>query len=155
MLAQARHVDALARLRLALLDETGGPLPAGERADLLRDNAAFYRSHLAAGDWWSWVVEFDGEVGAVGTLALWRRPPYPGNPGGRDAYLLNMYTAPAYRGRGAARSIVLAALAQARSLGVRKVVLHATEAGRPLYLRHGFTPSSQYMELSLTDAPAP
>ncbi|MBL8361933.1 MAG: GNAT family N-acetyltransferase [Rubrivivax sp.] len=146
--ATADHVAALARLRVALLEETGAALDAAERAALLRDNEAFYAGRLAAPDWRSWVALFEGEVGAVGTMALWPRPPYPGNPAGLDAYLLNMYTAPARRGRGAATAILGAALDWARGQGARKVVLHATDDGRRLYARHGFVASAQYMELA-------
>lgn len=143
----------MARLRVALLEETGDALSAPERQLLLRANEDFYRGTLGSQAWQSWVAEFGAngrtEVGAVGTLALWERPPYPGNPAGLDAYLLNMYTLPAYRGRGAARAIVQAVVHTARERGVGKVVLHATEAGRPIYAEAGFVASMAYMELSL------
>jgi len=148
----ADHLVALARLRVALLEETGAVLDTGERAALLRDNEAFYAGRLVSPDWRSWVALFDGEVGAVGTMALWLRPPYPGNPAGIDAYLLNMYTVPARRGQGAATAILAAALDWARQQGARKVVLHATDEGRRIYARHGFAPSAQYMELALPGA---
>lgn len=136
-------------MRLALLEETGDPLAAPERMALLRSNEAFFEANLASPSWSSWVVEFSGRVGAVGTLAYWDRPPYTGNPEGKDAYLLNMYTAPPFRGRGAATAILAAALEEARSRGVRKLVLHATEAGRRLYVEAGFLASAAYMELAM------
>lgn len=148
--AEARDVPALARLRLALLEETGTPLAPAERAALLAGNEAFHREHLASPQWANWVGEAPGgEVVAIGMLALFLRPPYPGNPEGRDAYLLNMYTQPAHRGRGVASAIVQAALAQARAWGARKIVLHATEAGRRRYRAVGFEDSAAYMELRL------
>ncbi len=140
---------ALARLRMALLEETGGPLDTAEHAALLQSNEAFFRAHMADPAWNHWCVEHAGDMVAVGTLVILERPPYPGNPEGLDAYLLNIYTVPAFRGRGAANVVVAAALAHAQARGVRKLILHATEAGRPMYEKLGFLASSAYMELQL------
>jgi GNAT superfamily N-acetyltransferase len=114
----------------------------------------FFQRSLDSADWQTWVAEAPGSPApvAIGTMALWLRPPYPGNPGGLDAYLLNMYTAPAQRGQGAARGIVAAALEWARQRGVPKVVLHATAQGRALYEAFGFTGSAAYMECRLEPA---
>lgn len=146
------HVPAIANLRLALLQETGGPLPADEQQNLLRLNEAFFRSQLGTPQWQDWVAVREGQVCGIGALAFLLRPPYSGNPLGLDAYLLNMYTAPAFRGVGVARAILDAALQDAHARGVRKVILHATEAGRRLYLKLGFQPSLAYMELALEGA---
>jgi GNAT superfamily N-acetyltransferase len=90
-----------------------------------------------------------GQAVAVGSMSFFVRPPYPGNPEGKDAYFLNMYTRPEFRGQKAADLVLKAAVAQAAERGVRKIILHATEAGRPMYLKAGFKPSSAYMELVL------
>lgn len=150
--AQASHVADLARLRMALLEETGGALPEPQRAEMQALNEAFFRQHLHSGTWQDWVAVDGHQVCACGAMAFLQRPPYPGNPQGQDAYLLNMYTAPAWRGQGAARAILEAALADARGRGVRKVILHATEAGRRLYVKLGFLASSAYMEVALEAA---
>jgi GNAT superfamily N-acetyltransferase len=143
---------ALARLRVALLEETGAPLSAQERDEMLRLNEAFFLRHGRSRDWRNWLVEDAGQAVCAGTLAFLLRPPYPGNPQGKDAYFLNMYTLPSHRGRGAARLVLQAAIEHARRRGVRKLVLHATEAGRPLYAKAGFLPSAAYMELSIATA---
>jgi ribosomal protein S18 acetylase RimI-like enzyme len=151
---QARRITlddsaALARMRLALLAETGDPLDAAAHAELLQSNEAFFRRNMDNPAWVHWCVDAGGEMVAVGTLVILERPPYPGNPKGLDAYLLNIYTVPAFRGRGAANAVVVAALAHAQGRGVRKLILHATEAGRPMYEKLGFLASSAYMELQL------
>jgi GNAT superfamily N-acetyltransferase len=148
----ANDVAAVTQLRLALLMETGAATDDGLAIQALCSaTEAFFRRSLSSGEWQTWaaVAPFDGAVVAIGSLALWQRPPYAGNPQGLDAYLLNMYTTPAHRGRGAARDIAEAALAWARQRGVPKLVLHATPAGRVLYQTLGFTASTAYMELSL------
>lgn len=145
----AGDIPVLAGLRLALLEETGGVLGAADRGTLTQANEAFFRENLGSSLWQSWVAEIGGETIAVGTLAFFLRPPYPGNPEGIDAYFLNMYTLPLHRGKGAAGAILQAALACARQRGARKLILHATEAGRPMYAKVGFLASSSYMELAI------
>ncbi len=142
-------IAVLARLRMALLEETDAVLDGSSRTKLLRSNEVFFRKALGSALWQSWLAEMNAKTVAIGTLAFFERPPYPGNPEGIDAYLLNMYTLPAHRGRGAASAILHAALACARERGARKLILHASEAGRPLYTKVGFLASSAYMELAI------
>jgi GNAT superfamily N-acetyltransferase len=150
--ATQAHAPALAELRLALLEETGGVLSQPLRQQMLELNQTFFKAHVQSPAWQDWVAVQDGQVCSAGAMAFLLRPPYPGNPEGKDAYLLNMYTAPAHRGHGLARAIVHRALEDARGRGVRKVILHATEAGRRLYDKIGFLSSTAYMEFALVSA---
>jgi GNAT superfamily N-acetyltransferase len=143
----ADDVATLAIFRVSLLEETGGTLDPDVRESLLSANDAFFRNNLDSHSWKSWCVEVDGGIVAIGTLAFFDRPPYPGNIEGRDAYLLNMFTLPSHRGRGVATAIVKAMLQYAQLQGVRKIVLHATEEGRRIYTTFGFVASAAYMEL--------
>ena len=149
---RADDLAAVTALRLVLLQETG--TTPGDVRPLQQATQDFFQRSLDLPDWQTWVAEAPDCPGpvAIGTMALWLRPPYPGNPSGQDAYLLNMYTAPAHRGQGAARSIVAVALDWARQRGVPKVVLHASAAGRTLYEAFGFTGSAAYMECKLESA---
>jgi GNAT superfamily N-acetyltransferase len=151
-LATEADASTLARLRVALLEETGGALSPHERAEMLRLNEAFFLQNARTQSWCSWLAEVQGQTVAVGTLAFFLRPPYPGNPEGQDAYFLNMYTRPEFRGQHAAQEVLNAAISHARERGVRKLTLHATQAGRPMYLKAGFVPSAAYMELALPPA---
>lgn len=54
------------------------------------------------------------------------------------AWVGGMGVLPAWRGRGVARALLEAALAEARGRGATTIGLDATEAGRPLYERAGF-----------------
>jgi GNAT superfamily N-acetyltransferase len=86
------------------------------------------------------------QIVAAGTLALFVRPPYPGNLAGVEGYLLNMYTLPEWRQQGLATALLdaITAYAKARELG--KVWLHASDEGRPLYERIGFVTNPDYLE---------
>ena len=131
---------------MALLEQSEMPLSPSDRTATETANEQFFRQHLNSPLSKSWIAELNGEVVAVGTLAFFLRPPYPQNLEGNEAYLLNMFTLPAYRKRGAAGAILEAAMEYAASNGYKKVWLHATEAGRPLYAKAGFELASTYME---------
>jgi GNAT superfamily N-acetyltransferase len=78
-----------------------------------------------------------------------RRPPQPGDTTGREGYIMNMYTDPAWRGRGVASLMVRAILDFARAAGVRQVHLHASPQGRSVYERAGFVALATEMGISL------
>jgi GNAT superfamily N-acetyltransferase len=148
-LAAEADIATVASLRVALLEEAGAEMSAREREEMQRLNEDFLLRHVSSPEWHHWLAEAEGQAVAVGSMVFFLRPPYPGNPEGRDAYFLNMYTLPGYRGRGAAYLILQAAIQHAAALGVRKLILHATEAGQPMYLNAGFVPSTAYMELRI------
>ncbi|WP_110513588.1 GNAT family N-acetyltransferase [Herpetosiphon llansteffanensis] len=54
------------------------------------------------------------------------------------SYVTNLYTAPDYRRRGIAQSLMIASLQQAAAHGERWSVLIASEAGLPLYQKLGY-----------------
>lgn len=97
----------------------------------------------------AWLAECDGEIIGTSGLVFFQRPPSFNNITGCDAYIMNMYTLPAWRGRGVASTLLARVLEYVKTTGSRHVFLHATPQGRPIYLRAGFQESSEVMELSL------
>lgn len=82
------------------------------------------------------------DIGATHYLAyLGQRPVGVGTlfPYGEMAGIYNMCTLPGYRGRGVARAILAACLADAKAAGCSLVGLTPTSMGRPLYEKVGFT----------------
>ncbi|WP_421197860.1 GNAT family N-acetyltransferase [Aeromonas enteropelogenes] len=144
--ARAADIPALVRLRMALFCEVGELISPDADPSLFHTTLDYFTCASEEGSALSWVAEFDHQIVAAGTLALFVRPPYPGNLAGREAYLLNMYTLPAWRARGIATALLDAMTAHARAMGLGKVWLHASDAGRPLYERIGFVANPAYME---------
>jgi len=56
---------------------------------------------------------------------------------------VNVYTEPAWRGRGIARSLMKIMMNWAAEQGADRVVLHASDAGRALYLSLGFEATNE------------
>ncbi len=69
------------------------------------------------------------------------------NQTGKKAYIMNMYTNPAYRRKGIAYHTLEILVADAKNKGIDAISLEATEMGRPLYEEFGFVGMKDEMEL--------
>ncbi len=98
-----------------------------------------WRGMVAGGPalWLAW----DGDR-PVGTVGLWHADDQPAD----EVYLVGMWVASTARGSGAARELVGAAVAEARSRGRRRVALDVARENvraRRFYLRNGFVPTGR------------
>jgi len=132
----------VARLRADFLTELGHPLPA----DFAAHVQAWLAQALGTPRVRVWAAEIDGSIAGIVAVNPFERIPNGRNPMGRGWYLLNVYTLPAYRGRGIASRLLAAVNEAAAAAGVPSLELRATDEGRPLYERFGFGPSPHYME---------
>ncbi len=101
------------------------------------------RAHLAAGNYLAWFAEIDGVVAAGVGLWVMEWPPGPLDPSDRRAYVLNVYTEPAYRGHGLATRLMRTLLTYCREQGFQAVSLHASHFGRPIYDDLGFVNTNE------------
>jgi ribosomal protein S18 acetylase RimI-like enzyme len=82
-------------------------------------------------------------IASAGLMILdW--PPHPLDPTSEHrGYLLNVFVHREYRKRGLAANLVSQCLHEAARRGIRVVTLHASDAGRPLYEKFGFTTTNE------------
>lgn len=135
--AAVADVDVLVDLRFAFVAEFA---PDEADDDPARASVAEYlRRALASEEFIAWIVEEDGNVVATGGMVVYQRMMRSKGAGvGLEGYILNVYTLPAYRRRGHAVRMMEAVLDCARERGIRLTLL-ATEDGRPMYEKLGFT----------------
>lgn len=96
------------------------------------------------GRYFGFMAEIAGEpVGGVGLMEIdW--PPHPVHPDSdRRGYVLNVFVEPAQRGRGIARLLMQISEEEFRKRGLSYAILHATQAGQPLYERLGWGKTSE------------
>jgi ribosomal protein S18 acetylase RimI-like enzyme len=128
--AEPRDADAV----LALMEGLTRPAVA-EDPEPQRD---VFRAHLDHPDAEVYVAELDGEV--AGAVSLWFVPRL--NWVSPQAWIPDLYVDPAFRRRGAARTLLDACVEQARRRGCHVLVLesghHRAEA-HELYESYGFT----------------
>lgn len=148
--ATVADLPTLVELRLALfraMSREGEVADEGALATALGD---YFATELPAGRFHAWLAcDSNGAAIGCGGLVFVQKPPSSGNCSGREAYLMNMYTTPDWRGRGIAGQILGQILAFVRDSGVNVVRLHATAPGRPIYERAGFASSGTEMVLAL------
>ncbi|WP_235822184.1 GNAT family N-acetyltransferase [Gottfriedia luciferensis] len=141
------HIDKIISLRLALLKELG-ELKSAEEVYLIETSTREYlNTALSKNEFISYMVEMDGLPVSISGMVLFKRPPYLENLQGIEAYILNMYTVPKYRGKGFARRLLEQCIDECKKCGVKRIWLHASEDGAPLYKKMGFTNKDHEMQL--------
>jgi GNAT superfamily N-acetyltransferase len=105
---------------------------------------------MSSGVYRAWVVEHADGIVAGGGFTILPWPPGPHYPGGRVAFVYNVYTEPSHRHRGLARRLMDAMHAWCREAGIGNLALNASQDGRPLYESMGYrvaTSPMMFLEL--------
>ena len=132
------EADLLAGVRVDFLVEANNITGENEKAIMLKNNTQFLSRSLADGSFVSWIaIEFDKIVATSG-VSFYTLPPNKSSPDGRVAYISNMFTYPKYRNRGIASKLFALTVEEAKQHGCIKILLNATEMGRPIYKEFGF-----------------
>lgn len=103
---------------------------------------------IVNGRYFGYIAEAEGTpVGGIGLMEIdW--PPHPTHPTDpRRGYVLNVYVEPEHRGKGIAKQLMQAADSEFGRRGIACVVLHATDAGRPLYEATGWSNGAEMLKL--------
>ena len=135
-------LELVCRHREAMFVESGRP--RDRIAKMVPTFRAWLEPRLADGRYGGFVAELEGEpIGGIGLMEIdW--PPHPFHPDEcRRGYVLNVFVAPQHRRRGLARRMVVAAQIELERRGLSYAILHATEAGRPLYETMGWEPTAE------------
>jgi GNAT superfamily N-acetyltransferase len=147
-LATAADVESLVSLRAAFLAELTGCDP--EDPALLDAMSRYFSATVPTGEFIAHLAVVDGGVVATSGLIVRQNPPSAKNLDGREAFGLNVYTLPAWRGRGFATRLLEKTIAAAREARCGRVVLHAAARAVPIYQRAGFVAVEGEMRLDLS-----
>jgi ribosomal protein S18 acetylase RimI-like enzyme len=109
----------------------------------------FFKNKLNDGSLIQWLVEENKEIIACGAIIFYEFPPTYTNKSGRKAYITNMYTKQNYRGRGIATNLLTKLVDEAKTLGISKIWLGASQMGRPVYKKFGFKETDEWLELNI------
>ncbi|HLZ21285.1 MAG TPA: GNAT family N-acetyltransferase [Ktedonobacterales bacterium] len=97
----------------------------------------------------AWIAFSDGEPVASVTLIWWMMPPSTVNFHRKRGVVSSVFTQPAYRRRGISRRLMSMLIEDARADGIDRLVLWASDMGRPLYESLGFAQGNG-MDLDVT-----
>lgn len=150
--ATVHDAKLLTAFRVKLFQDLGHLPPEGVSSEFESACDAAHTRYLEAGIGMAWIARAAGEpVGSI-VMLLHPRLPSPRIVPATEGYILNVYVDPEWRKRGIATALMGAALDHARSLGLARLRLHTTAAGRPTYANAGFRPREDEMELVLLGA---
>ncbi len=148
--ATLADLETLVALRFGLFRDLGRSLDAAGTVALGAAMRAYFTKELPPERFIGWLAcDDEGAPIGCGGFVFVRRPPQAGDLSGCEGYIMNMYTEPAWRGRGVASLLVRAILDFARAAGVQQVNLHASAQGRPVYERAGFAALATEMGITL------
>ena len=121
--------------------------------DFLAASQEWTERGLTSGEYIGWLAVPKGEPDSIvagAGVQLRRVPPHPCRPSrdgqfakGRHAIVLNVFTEPEWRKRGAASFLMEEILRWAREEKLDRLVLHASDAARSLYEHMGFIATNE------------
>lgn len=144
--ADLDHLDLLIEWRMTVLREVFSILPHVPMENLERESRIYYQTALKTGAHTACFAYADHKIVGCGGVCFYREMPSPDNPNGICAYLMNIYTAPAYRKCGAGKSIVTWLQQRANEYGACKIYLKSSEYAHAFYQKMGFHDRNGYMQ---------
>jgi ribosomal protein S18 acetylase RimI-like enzyme len=150
-IATIDDIDMLTTTRIEVLRAANKLDNLTDMAEVEAASRDYYKKALEDGSHVAILVT-DGDtfVGAGGVSYYEVMPTYH-NPSGKKAYIMNMYTNPQYRRQGIAIKTLDMLVKDAKGKGIEQISLEATDMGKPLYEKYGFTPMNAEMELVNAD----
>ena len=145
--ATMEDIDELVRTRIIVLRAANKLSDDEDMTVVAEESYAYYRRALETGEHIAYLVYDNGAFVGAGGVSFYQVMPTYHNPTGKKAYIMNMYTAPAYRRQGIAFHTLDLLVKVIRKQGVSQITLEATEMGRPLYEKYGFVKMEDEMEL--------
>lgn len=146
--ADLSDLSLLMKWRMRVLREVFSIPEDADTSKLERENCQYYEQQLQE-DRHIACFASDRETGEIigcGGMCIYQEMPSPDNPTGNCAYLMNIYTCPAFRRQGTGRAIVSWLVRQAEQRGITKIYLETSESGRSLYQEMGFSDMQGYMQ---------
>jgi GNAT superfamily N-acetyltransferase len=128
-----------------------GSIAPGIEEAFQREAEIHFREAIPTGTYVAWVASPAGrpaEIIAGGGVQLRPMLPRPGDTGdeiirGPEGIVLNMYTERSWRRRGIAALLMRRILEWAEYERISRLVLHASNEGRPLYEKLGFVQTNE------------
>ncbi len=148
--ATIKDIDALIKLRLDLLLAVCGSLTTDEEIAIRSQLATYFVKHINH-DFIAILAEIDNNVVSIAFLAISEMPANLEFITGKRGTLFNVFTYPEHRRMGFATKVLSLIIEDAKQFGVSAIDLDATQDGKPLYEKLGFTEpkSKQHIGMKL------
>lgn len=143
--ATLEDVAELVNVRVEFLSEIN-TLTNEDIIQLRAANNKYFMEAVKEGSYVSFIAFADGQIAGISGITFYKIPPNKKCPNGKAAYISNIYTRREYRGLGIASNLFTRVVNEAKESGCKKIILNATDMGRPLYEKFGFKNTHGDME---------
>lgn len=145
--AMPEDIDILVTTRIEVLRAANKLDDDVDMTEVAVQSRAYYEKALKDGSHTAILVYDKEKIIGAGGISYFEVMPTYHNPTGKKAYIMNMYTNPAYRRMGIAYHTLSLLVENAKNKGIDAISLEATEMGRPMYEKFGFAGMKNEMEL--------
>lgn len=146
--ATIEDIDILIKSRIEVLRAANKLAEAVDMTEVEKQSYDYYKEALSNSTHTAYLVFDENKFVGAGGVSYFRVMPTYHNPSGNKAYIMNMYTNPAYRRKGIAYKTLKLLVKDAKEKGVTAISLEATDMGKPLYEKFGFVKMNDEMELT-------
>ncbi|MBQ1491174.1 MAG: GNAT family N-acetyltransferase [Blautia sp.] len=150
-IATEDDIEVLTASRMTVLKAANQLDDAADMTHVEAASREYYQKALAEDTHLAILVMDRGKLIGTGGVSFFQVMPTYHNPSGKKAYIMNMYTDPAYRRQGIALKTLDMLVKAAKERGITQITLEATDMGRPLYEKYGFVQMKSEMELQKPD----
>jgi GNAT superfamily N-acetyltransferase len=140
-------LDEFVALRLKLFRESGYLHSEESLPELIEATRAYLSENLPTGRFLAWVALVGKQLIGISGLIFFQKPPTEENLSGFEAYVMNMYTLPEWRGQGVATAFMQEIIKYVQNTSARRIWLHTTKDGQAVYEHCGFVFTHGDMEL--------
>ncbi len=142
--AALTELPVIMEWRMRVLKEVFHLPENADMSALYAENESYYREHLRNDTHTACFAYLEETIVGCGGICYQAEMPSPDNPSGRCGYLMNIFTLPEYRGKGAGKAIVAFLEADARQRGIGKLSLESSDIGESLYRSMGFKKNDHF-----------
>ena len=139
--ATMQDIDTLIKLRFDYLTEDSIDLAQNQKTIISEQLNEYFQKHIQDGTFIGVIAEADNKIVSTAYLAISEKPANPTFITGKTGTLLNVLTYPEFRRNGIATKVIAFIIDEARKVGVSSIDLSATNDGKHLYEKMGFTVS--------------
>ena len=144
--ATINDLDLLVQLRLDFIEADR----ENEQYDVIKDNCYIYfRNALQNGFCDVILAETEDKIIGTGIIFYYNSVPSTFNINGKNAYVTSMFVKDEYRRKGIATTMLKQLIAVANQKGYQIIMLNASETGKTLYKKFGFTEIQNGMILNI------
>lgn len=136
-------------LRLEVLRAANGLPESAELVEVRKATEAYFKRDSSWDQCKTILARSNGEVAGCGSIVFIEVLPTVGNPTGQKGYIMNMYTKPKFRRLGIGMRVLQKLFELAKARGIEMISLEATDQGKALYRKAGFTRMNDEMEIKL------